>query len=60
MSCPHQVGFLSSGNSAYTIDLLKDAGVDITTRTPVRQTLELFEQRLDELDELLPEPTQSS
>ncbi len=46
--------FLSRGNSAYTIDLLKDAGVDMTTSAPVRQTLALFEQRLDELERLLP------
>jgi oligoendopeptidase F len=45
--------FLSRGNSAYTIDLLKDAGVDMTTPDPVRQTLGLFEQRLDELERLL-------
>ena len=45
--------FLSSGNSAYTIDLLKDAGVDMTTPAPVRKTLALFEQRLDEIERLL-------
>jgi len=45
--------FLSRGSSAYTIDLLKDAGVDMTTPDPVRQTLGLFEQRLDELERLL-------
>jgi oligoendopeptidase F len=45
--------FLSRGNSAYTIDLLRDAGVDMTTPEPILQALALFERRLDQLEELL-------
>jgi oligoendopeptidase F len=46
--------FLSRGSSAYTIDLLRDAGVDMTTPAPVLQAFALFERRLDQLEELLP------
>lgn len=45
--------FLSRGNSAYTLDLLKDAGVDMGTTKPVEDTLTVFENRLDELEILL-------
>jgi oligoendopeptidase F len=45
--------FLKIGNSMYAIDMLKVAGVDMTTPKPIEQALALFEQLLDELEQLL-------
>jgi oligoendopeptidase F len=45
--------FLSRGSSKYSIDLLRDAGVDVSSPEPVRQALDRFEQRLDEMEKLL-------
>jgi oligoendopeptidase F len=45
--------FLRSGGSKFPLETLKVAGVDMTTSAPIESTLRLFEQRLDELEELL-------
>lgn len=45
--------FLKTGNSMYAIDMLKVAGVDMTTPKPVADALALFEQHLTELEKLL-------
>ncbi len=45
--------FLSSGSSDYSIELLKKAGVDMTTPEPVQQALQLFESHLSQMEELL-------
>jgi oligoendopeptidase F len=45
--------FLSSGSSDYSINLLKKAGVDMTTPEPVRQAFKLFEAHLTQLEQLL-------
>ncbi len=45
--------FLQAGNSMYAIDMLKLAGVDMTTPQPVYDALSLFEQLLAELEHLL-------
>ncbi|GCE03042.1 oligoendopeptidase F [Dictyobacter aurantiacus] len=45
--------FLSSGSSNYSIDLLRNAGVDMTTPEPVRQAFQLFETHLSQMEELL-------
>jgi oligoendopeptidase F len=45
--------FLSSGSSDYSIELLKKAGVDITSPEPVRQALQLFDSHLTQMEELL-------
>jgi oligoendopeptidase F len=47
------LNFLSSGSSKYSIDLLKSAGVDMTTPQPVRQAFQLFEEHLSQMEELL-------
>ncbi len=47
------LGFLSSGGSDYSINLLKKAGVDMASPEPVHQALQLFEKRLNEMEELL-------
>ena len=49
------LGFLSGGCSKSPIDLLKGAGVDMTTPEPVNQALALFGQLLDEMEQLLEE-----
>jgi oligoendopeptidase F len=46
--------FLKTGNSMYAVDMLKVAGVDMTTPKPVEDTLALFEQLLQQLEQLLP------
>jgi oligoendopeptidase F len=45
--------FLSSGSSDYSIELLKKAGVDMTTPQPVHQALQLFESHLAQMEQLL-------
>jgi oligoendopeptidase F len=45
--------FLSRGSSMYSIDLLRDAGVDVATPAPVNQALDAFEKRLDQMEQLL-------
>ena len=45
--------FLSGGCSKSPIDLLKDAGVDMTSSEPVEQALQLFGELLDEMEALM-------
>ncbi|MEA4964253.1 MAG: oligoendopeptidase F [Oscillospiraceae bacterium] len=45
--------FLSGGCSQDPIDLLKGAGVDMTTAEPVNQALQLFGSLLDEMEKLM-------
>lgn len=45
--------FLSGGCSKSPIDLLKIAGVDMTTAKPINEALELFGKLIDELEQLL-------
>lgn len=47
--------FLRSGSSAYPIDLLKRAGVDMTTPAPVEDTIRLFDRLVTEMESLLGE-----
>ena len=49
------LGFLSGGCSKSPIDLLKGAGVDMTSPEPVNQALELFSSLLDEMEALMEE-----
>lgn len=44
--------FLSAGSSAYSIELLQQAGVDMTTPLPIQQTLQVFASYLDQLQAL--------
>ncbi|QZT35114.1 oligoendopeptidase F [Caldalkalibacillus thermarum TA2.A1] len=46
------LSFLKSGGSDYPIELLKKAGVDMTSPEPVRQALRVFERTLTEMEEL--------
>ena len=45
--------FLRSGGSRFPIETLQAAGVDMKTSAPVDTTLDLFERRVKELEELL-------
>ena len=45
--------FLSSGGSKYAIDLLKDAGVDMTTDEPLQLTLKQMNQVMDQMEAIL-------
>ena len=47
------LNFLSGGCSKSPIDLLKGAGVDMTSPEPVAQAMELFGQLLDEMEALV-------
>ena len=47
------LGFLSAGCSKDPLDLLRDAGVDMSSPGPVRTTLKRFETLTKELDSLL-------
>jgi oligoendopeptidase F len=44
--------FLGSGASRSSIDLLRDAGVDMTTPEPIQAAMDRFEALLDELEAL--------
>lgn len=46
------LGFLKSGSSKYSIDILRDAGVDVTTPEPVQQALNVFDELLTEMEKL--------
>ncbi|MDG5789131.1 oligoendopeptidase F [Evansella sp. AB-P1] len=45
--------FLKAGSSDYPIEVLKKAGVDMTSPEPIKQALQVFEETLTELEELL-------
>ena len=49
------LGFLSGGCSKSPIDLLKGAGVDMTSPVPVNDALKLFGELLDEMESLMAE-----
>jgi len=45
--------FISSGQSKYPIELLKDAGVDMTTDEPLELTVKKMNRVMDEMEKLL-------
>lgn len=47
------IGFLSGGCSKSPIDLLKGAGVDMSTTKPVEEALSLFGELIGEMEELM-------
>ncbi len=49
------LSFLKAGSSKYPIDLLKMAGVDMTSPEPVRDAMKLFENLLDQTEKALAE-----
>lgn len=53
---PNAVGglmnFLSAGSSKYPLDVLKLAGVDMTTPKPIEDTMKLFSELMDQFEAL--------
>ncbi|UCE20586.1 MAG: oligoendopeptidase F [Gemmatimonadota bacterium] len=49
------LSFLASGSSDYSINVLKDAGVDMTSPEPVEAVAKLMGRLVDEMDTLLQE-----
>ncbi len=47
------MNFLSSGGSDYPINLLKEAGVDMTTPEPINNALKTFGQMVEEMEKLI-------
>lgn len=47
------INFLKGGSSRYSIDLLKEAGVDMTSSEPVERAMKVFEGLLNEFEKLL-------
>lgn len=45
--------FLSSGGSKYPIDLLKEAGVDMTSSEPFDKTMQAMNRTMDEIEKIL-------
>lgn len=49
----YKENFLSAGRSKDPVSILKDAGVDMSTKTPVEEALKLFDSLIDEMEELM-------
>lgn len=47
------IDFLSAGSSDYPIEVLKKAGVDMTSADPIINACKVFEEKLNELEQLL-------
>ena len=45
--------FLKAGCSDYPIEVLKKAGVDMNTAAPIEEACRVFEEKLNELEQLL-------
>lgn len=45
------LGFLAAGDSDYPIEILRNAGVDLTAPTAINDTLDLFESLLGQIEE---------
>ena len=52
-STDRYLSFLSAGGSKYPIDLLKDAGVDMTTSQPLELAVKKMNRVMDEIDKIL-------
>jgi len=47
------IEFLKSGSSDYPIEVLKKAGVDMTSAKPIEEAFKVFEEKLNEMEKLL-------
>lgn len=45
--------YLKAGSSDYPIEVLKQAGVDMTNKDPIVEALKVFEERLNEMERIL-------
>lgn len=46
------IGFLKSGGSDYSINILKRAGVDMSSPEPIRQAMDVFKDLLEQMEQL--------
>jgi oligoendopeptidase F len=46
------LGFLKSGGSDYSINILKKAGVDMSSPEPIRQAMSVFEDLIEQMEKL--------
>ncbi|MFC5651507.1 oligoendopeptidase F [Paenibacillus solisilvae] len=46
------LGFLKSGGSDYSINILKKAGVDMSTPEPIEQAMSVFEELISQMEQL--------
>ncbi len=46
------LGFLQSGGKDYSINILKKAGVDMSTPEPIRQAMSVFEGLIEQMEQL--------
>jgi len=53
----HYLAFLAAGGSKYPIELLKDAGVDMTTDEPLELTMKEMNRVMDEMEAILARKT---
>ena len=51
------IEFISSGGSQYPIDLLREAGVDMTTAEPFDKTMVVMNRTMDEIEAILKKKT---
>lgn len=49
----YKENFLSAGCSKDPVSILRDAGVDMSTKKPVEEALKLFDSLIDEMEELM-------
>lgn len=49
------LNFIKAGSSDYPIEVLKKAGVDMTAKDPIAAACKVFEQTLEEMEQLLSE-----
>lgn len=49
----YKENFLSAGCSKDPVSILKDAGVDMSTKKPIEEALKLFNSLIDEMEELM-------
>lgn len=47
------IDFLKAGSSDYPIEVLKKAGVDMTSSKPIEDALKVFEEKLNEMEAML-------
>lgn len=47
------IDFLKAGSSDYPIEVLKKAGVDMTSKKPIEDACKVFDEKLTELEQLL-------
>ncbi|SDJ88440.1 oligoendopeptidase F [Paenibacillus sp. OK060] len=46
------LGFLKSGGSNYSINILKKAGVDMSTPEPIREAMSVFKELIEQMEQL--------